>query len=334
MIGVMAYDGFLIGVGTSSLISISLGEKNPEQAESVLGNGVLLILTGSVLCIGAGAFFLDGILALSGSSVAILPSARKYLGIILLGILFSCISLGFNYFIRAEGRPDYAMFSMIIGAVLNIILDWLFIMVFPIGIAGVAIATTFSQIAASIWVVRFYLNRKGNLRIHVRKFFPRKEIVKQILIIGASPFVIKISFTVILIIMNRVIHIYGGDIAISAVRIFFSLDSLIYLTLLGIGEGLQHLGAREYSRVIYAVRLAMASTIGFFLITFTTIMIFPHPLVHLFNTTSTELIDITARGMCLGYWGLPVATVYIITRFTDRVKVTVRVCCDGAVLSS
>ena len=320
MMAVIAY-GILVGVGSSSLISIFLGEKNIEKAESVLGNGVLLILAGGLLCALAGAFSLDAVLKLSGASEYILPYGRTYLGIILFGIPFSSISFGFNYFIRAEGRPDHAMFTLIIGAVLNIILDWLFIIVFSMGIAGAAFATVLAQVAASCWVFSFYFGHKGNLQIRLMALFPRKEIMKKILIIGASPFLMEMTFTVILILFNRVIYAYGGDIAISAVGIFFSLDSLLFLPVLGIGEGLQPLvgynyGARVYSRVIHAIKLAMMSAVGFFLISFTIIMLFPYPLVHLFNTTSKELIDLTIRGMRLGYMGLPVAGVTIITSFT------------------
>lgn len=320
MMAVIAYS-ILVGVGSSSLISIFLGEKNVKKAESTLGNGVLLILTGGIFCAAAGAFFLDGVLNLSGSSAIILPYARKYLGIILFGIPFSCMSMGFNYFIRAEGRPDYAMFTLIIGAVLNIILDWFFIMVFSMGISGAALATVIAQLAASLWASSFYFLQRGNVRIHVRNLIPQWDIFKRILVIGASPFFMEITFTFILIILNRVIYKYGGDMAISAVGIFFSLDSLLFLPVLGIGEGLQPLvgynyGARIYSRVIHAIKLSLIAAVGFFFVSFFIIMLFPHPLVHLFNTTSEDLIRLTIRGMRLGYMGLPMAGITIITSFT------------------
>jgi putative MATE family efflux protein len=229
--------------------------------------------------------------------------------------------MGFNYFIRAEGRPDHAMFTLIIGAVLNIILDWLFIIVLSMGIAGAALATVIAQMAASLWAASFYFRRRGNVRIYVRSLFPKWEILRRILVIGASPFLMEITFTFILILMNRVISAYGGDLAISAVGIFFSLDSLLFLPVLGIGEGLQPLvgynyGAKVYARVIHAVKLALWGAIGFFLLSFTIIMVVPEPLVHLFNTTNNELISMTVRGMRLGYMGLPMVAIAIIGSFT------------------
>lgn len=320
MMGVIAYC-ILVGVGSSSLISIFLGEKKTGKAEDVLGNGILLIILGGILCSLGGAFSLDGILRVSGASSSILPYARTYLGTILWGIPFSSISMGFNYFIRAEGRPDHAMFTLIIGAVFNIILDWLFIIVFSMGIAGAALATVIAQMAASLWAASFYFRHRGNVRIYVRSLFPKWEILKKILVIGASPFLMEITFTFILILMNRVMRAYGGDMAISAVGIFFSLDSLLFLPVLGIGEGLQPLvgynyGAKVYARVIHAVKLALLGAIGFFLLSFTIIMVVPEPLVHLFNTTNNELISMTVRGMRLGYMGLPMVAIAIIGSFT------------------
>ena len=311
----------LVGVGSSSLISISLGRQDTERAGKVLGNGILLLVAGTLLYVLVGARFLERILMLSGASRSLLPFSKVYLTIILWGIPFSNISMGFNYFIRAEGRPDYAMFTLIIGAVLNIILDWLLIMVFSMGIAGAALATVIAQMAASFWVISFYLFRRGNIRIGWRSLAPMIKIIGKIIVIGASPFLMEVTFTFILVLMNRVIRTYGGDMGISAVGIFFSLDSLLFLPVLGIGEGLQPLvgynyGARIYSRVIHTVKLALIAAIGFFLLSFTVIMVFPYPLVHLFNTTSEDLIKLTVRGMRLGYMGLPVAAVGIVASYT------------------
>jgi len=320
MITVMSF-GILVGVGSSSLISIFLGERKKDQAELVLGNALTLLVTGSLFLMAGGYFLGEKILLLSGASRTIIPSALSYMGIIILGIPFSSLSFGFNYFIRAEGHPRYAMFTLILGALLNMILDAVLILHFSMGLRGAAIATVISQLVASVWVCLFYLYSRGALSIIKENLKIRWEITRRILTIGFPPFLLEMTFVLMLALINRVIHYYGGDIGISAVGIFFSLDSLLFLPVIGIGEGVQPLigynfGSGDHARVVHAVKLALLWAFTFFFVSFTIMMLFPGQLVSLFNRESVELMEMATRGMRIAYLCLPLLSVTIITSFT------------------
>jgi putative MATE family efflux protein len=313
--------GILVGVGSSSLISIFLGEKRKDKAEKVLGNALTLLILGSVFMIITGFLFGEKILLLSGASQNIIPHALKYMNIIIWGVPFALMSFGFNYFIRAEGHPRYAMFTLIFGAILNTILDAVFILHFSMGLKGAALATVLSQLASALWVILFYINSKGALRITRKNMLLKGEITRRIIAIGFPPFLLEMTFVIVLSLLNKVIRSYGGDLAISAVGIFFSLDSLLFLPVIGIGEGVQPLigynyGSGDHHRVVHAIKLAMLWAFGFFFLSFSVIMLFPEPLVSLFNRDNVELMEMTVRGMRIAYLALPLLSVTIITGST------------------
>lgn len=320
MITIMSF-GILVGVGSSSLISIFLGEKRKDKAERVLGNALTLLLLGSALLMALGIFSGEYILSISGASDSIVPHALSYMNIIIAGIPFASMSFGFNYFIRAEGHPRYAMFTLVFGAVLNTLLDALFIIKFSMGLQGAALATVLAQSASALWVILFYLNSKGALSISRRNMLIKWDISKRIFAIGFPPFMLEMTFVIILALLNRTIHYYGGDLGISAVGIFFSLDSLLFLPVIGIGEGVQPLigynfGSGNHDRVVHAIKLALLWAFGFFFLSFSIIMLFPAPLVSLFNRDNAELMRMTVRGMRIAYLALPLLSVTIITSFT------------------
>jgi putative MATE family efflux protein len=243
------------------------------------------------------------------------------MNIIIWGVPFALMSFGFNYFIRAEGHPRYAMFTLIFGAILNTILDAVFILHFSMGLKGAALATVLSQLASALWVILFYINSKGALRITRKNMLLKGEITRNIIAIGFPPFLLEMTFVIVLSLLNKVIRSYGGDLAISAVGIFFSLDSLLFLPVIGIGEGVQPLigynyGSGDHHRVVHAIKLAMLWAFGFFFLSFSVIMLFPEPLVSLFNRDNVELMEMTVRGMRIAYLALPLLSVTIITGST------------------
>jgi len=320
MITIMSF-GILVGVGSSSLISIFLGEKNREKAETVLGNALTLLISGSIFLMVAGYFMGDRILLFSGASPTIIPHALSYLDIIVMGIPFASMSFGFNYFIRAEGHPRYAMFTLVFGAILNTILDAILIIHYSMGLQGAAIATVISQFVSALWVSMFYIYSRGTLSIARKNLKLKWNIAKRILAIGFPPFLLEMTFVMVLALINRVIHYYGGDLGISAVGIFFSLDSLLFLPVIGIGEGVQPLigynfGSGDHDRVIHAIKLALLWAFTFFFMSFSIIMLFPEPLVGLFNKDNAELMAMATRGMRIAYLCLPLLSVTIITSFT------------------
>lgn len=312
--------GMLIGVGSSSQISRNLGKEDYKKARRVMGNGVMAIVFFSILVMAGGFYFMDDLMRLCGASDAVMPLTNEYMSIILWGVPFQLTSFCLNYFIRAEGHPRYAMWTLILGAVANVILDWVFIVHFKMGVAGAALGTVIGQFLASCWVMSFYLRKVGDLHFSVKCFKPDFPILKEMGAVGFPPAMMEMFFVIVMILFNRILVDLGGDMAISAMGIFFSLDSLIFLPVVGIGEGVQPIvgfnyGAGNYDRCRVAVKLALAAGMLFFLSTFAIAQIFPRQLAMLFNKDSEELITLTVRAMRIGYLGMPVASIAIITGF-------------------
>lgn len=296
----------LIGVGAGSLVSISLGERRRSRAERAMGNALLLLTGGGVLATVVGRLFSEEILALSGVTPTLLPMAKEYLGIVVWGIPLSAIGFGLNYFIRAEGSPRFAMFGLVLGAVMNILLDALFIFAFRMGIGGAALATVLSQGITALWSAWYYLARMGELRFRLRTLIPSPDILRRIVAVGLAPFLTEMSFTFILILFNRLLRRYGGDMAVSAMGIFFSLDSLFFLPVMGLAGGVQpiigyNFGARNYERVIRAVKIALVMAALFLGGSFLVVQMAPELLVRFFTTRDAELVRVTARWFRMAY---------------------------------
>ena len=313
--------GLLVGVGAGSLISISLGEKRRARAERAMGNAIMLLAGGAILLVLLGASFTKGILELSGASATLMPLCLEYMNIAVWGVFFSTLAFGLNFFIRAEGNPRYAMFTLIIGAGSNVVLDALFILVFEMGVGGAALATLLSQMISALWAALYYIRRMGTLRFRMKNLAPDWVIIRRILSIGSAPALTEVSFTYVLALFNRLLRFYGGDLAISAMGIFFSLDSLFFLPVLGLAGGVQPIisynyGAKDYDRVIRAVMAAIKIGALFFSVSFTLVMFFPAPLIRIFNSDDAELLALGVRGMRLGYSGIIFASVSLVASHT------------------
>jgi putative MATE family efflux protein len=318
-IALMAF-GLMVGIGSSSRVSILLGEKRVEEAEATAGTALFLNLFGGVFFPLLGLSSLDPILRLCGAAPSILPGARTYMGIILFGTLANSVSFGLNYLIRAAGSPKVAMGTQLLGAGANVLLDALFVMGLGWGIAGAAWATVLSQLLSLLWAGGFFLRGRASLalrRRHIR-FVP--AIVRRIVLVGFPPGLMELSFTLILVLINRSVLRYGGELALSAVGIVFALDSLLFLPIIGLGEGLQPLvgynyGAGLFDRVRRAVRLALRAGTTFFLCTFALVEIFPREMARLF-TSDPRLLDLSVRCLRLGYLGIPFVGLGIVAGFT------------------
>lgn len=307
----------LVGVGGASQISRFLGEGRRRDAEKVLGTALTLITAVSVILTAGGLFFLDELVALLGATPRLAPLTRVYTKIILWGLPFNLIGFALNYLIRAEGFPRRAMWTLVIGAAVNIALDWLFIARMGMGVAGAALGTSLAQVAAFIWVAAFYLSRRGLLRLSAPLMKPDWEIIRETLLVGLSPFCMELFYTLCMMLFNNIVKELGGDMAISAMGIFFCLDSLIYLPVFGIGEGLQPIvgfnyGARQFSRVKKAVLYAIAASTAYFILPFIGAEMMTRSMVTLFNADDEALISLTVRAMRLGYMGMPFAAAGII----------------------
>lgn len=312
--------GILVSVGASSLVSRTLGKGDKTRAEHVLSNATTMaVLVGFSLAL-TGFCFGEDLLRLFGASDEILHEALTYLRIIALGIPFLIVNFILNGLMRAEGAPKWAMGTMLVGTLTNIFLDWFFIVRLGWGVRGAAWGTTIAQAVAICWVAFFY-TRRSSLKIRKNLLSLRKDIVGPVLAVGFSPGLLELSFVILLVLLNHIMGALGGDLAIAAVGIFFSLDTLFYLPALGIGDGAQPLigfnyGAGRMDRVRQVVVLAIAAAATIFTLFWGVVEIFPEFLVEFFSKGDIELTAITVRGMRLGYMLLPFASLFIVASYT------------------
>lgn len=317
MLVIMAF-AMLIGIGANSLISIRLGEQKKGEAELILGNAMVLLAVAALTITTVGLIFLEPLLKAFGASKAVLPYAKDYLGIILWGTTAQTIGFGMNNFIRAEGNPRIAMFTMLIGAILNTILDPIFIFVFGWGIKGAAIATIISQTASAVWVLHHFIGGKSTLKVHMKNLKLHKEIVKKIVTLGAAPFMMQIAASLLNTILNKSLTAYGGDIAVSGMGIVSSIATLILMPIFGINQGSQPIigynyGALKFDRVKKALKLAIIAATAVSCIGFVTTRLFPTQLVALFSKEDESLLKFGARAISIYLAFLPIIGFQIVS---------------------
>lgn len=317
MILMMAF-GMLIGLGTTALVSIRLGQKKDEEAELILGNGFVLLVGITLSLSLIGLVFLRPILVLFGASTEVLPYATQYLRIILWGGVFQSLGFGLNNVIRAEGNPRIAMATMLIAALLNIILDPIFIFVLDMGIQGAAIATVIAQAVAAIWVLSYFFSKHSTLKIRRENLTLSFPIVKNILAIGSAPFSMQVAASVLTLIMNRSLYIYGGDLAISTMGIVNSLAMMILMPIFGINQGAQPIigynyGAKKFDRVKEALKLAIIAATAIVILGFTVTRLIPNELVALFNNDDQDLINMGSHAITVFFVFLPLIGFQIVS---------------------
>jgi putative MATE family efflux protein len=308
----------LIGLGATAVISISLGERRREYAERVFANALVLLLGVSILLTITGLAFLEPMLRLFGASDAIMVHARAYMEIILLGTPFMAVGFGLNHMIRGEGNPRMAMVTMLIGAVLNTILDPVFIFGFGMGVRGAAIATIISQFVTAVWVLAYFLGGKSHLRFRLANLRLSSEAMKRILTVGSAPFAMQLASSVLNGILNNRLQRYGGDTAISAMGIVYGIMTLLLMPLFGLNQGAQPIigfnyGARNYDRVKKTVLLAAGSATVYVLAGFALVQLFPRTLVMLFNTTDEALMSLGTHALRVFFLLLPLIGFQIIS---------------------
>ena len=244
----------LFEMGGAPLCSIARGAGNTKRAEKIMGNSAALLFYSSFLIMLVCYLFKKPILYLFGASDNTYAYADDYLSIYLLGTVFSMLGTGMNYFINSQGFPKVGMFTTLLGAVLNIILDPLFIFVFHMGIRGAAIATVIAQGASAVWVLRFLTGRKAILRIKRKNLRVEWRLFKEITALGMSGFIMSATNCLVQIVCNITLKSYGGDLYIGIMTILNSVREIISLPVNGITNGSQpvlgyNYGAREYGRV-------------------------------------------------------------------------------------
>ncbi len=301
--------GMLVGAGAASRISINLSKKNPERAEKILGNSFLLNIVLNLVFMTLLMIFLEPILMAFGASEDTFPYARDYLQVILPGNIFMTMTFSFNNMMRASGYPKKAMYTMLIGAALNIILDPIFIFVFGMGIAGVAWATVISMFIGMLFVMYHFTRKTTTLRLRRKNMRFERDILIAIVSIGLSPFLMQLAASAVAVLMNTSLKLYGGDLAIGAFGILNSMFMIIVMFVIGLNQGLQPIigynyGAETYSRVketfYYGIKIAtVVTSLGFVFG-----MFFPRLFAQAF-TSDVELLDLAENALRIAIVAFP-----------------------------
>ncbi len=302
--------GALIGMGASALVSIKLGEDKTDEARKIVGNAFSLCLIAAMIICGLGITFGTDILQWVGAEGRILSMAEDYLFWYFSMGFFAIISMAFSSLLRNDGQPKRVTYIMIFGGLLNIFLDWLFIVVIPWGLTGAAIATMLSQAATSILCLQHFFSDKSTLRIHWDSLKLKLDTCLQILKLGTSSLLMYMYLSVVLILHNKAFLMVGKPIHVAAYGIVSYTEAFFYLIFEGIALGTQPItsfntGAGLKDRVIKARNLAFAVTLAVALIGVTILYSLPDYVVYLFAGNNQLLQPVAINGMHLYFWGLP-----------------------------
>jgi putative MATE family efflux protein len=305
-----------IGIGGASIISRALGANDKERAEKAMGNIFSMVILISIIMSALGLVFTEPIIRLFGANNEILPFASSYIKIILVGVPFFTFAVAGNHIIRSEGNAKTAMIVMVLSAVLNVILDPIFIFGFHLGIEGAALATILSQLITFLYMVVYFYSPKSLLRFHLKNLKLDLPIIKETLAIGAATFARQVSMSVMTIILNRALNIYSGSLGIAAFGVINRLLIFTMMPMFGIIQGIQPIigfnyGAKRFKRVTQSLFLSIKITTYMATAAFFILMIFTEPLIKLFSSDA-DLIAITKPATRIVIMMLPLVGFQVI----------------------
>ncbi|MGL6174236.1 MAG: MATE family efflux transporter [Cellulosilyticaceae bacterium] len=298
----------LLGMGGAPLAAIKMGEGKNDEAEKIMTNSFTsLIIAGIVLTIGF-LIFKEPILWAFGASEGTIGFALDYLTIYLIGTLAVQISLGMNSFINTQGFARIGMMTVMIGAVINIVLDPVFIFGLNMGVKGAALATITAQFVSAAWVLVFLFGKKSILKIRKKYLLPDVKIILAIMALGISPFIMQATESLVLISLNNQLLKYGGDLAVGAMTIMSSVMQMIMLPIMGISQGAQPIlsynyGAKQMDRVQKTFKLQLIVCLIFTFVMWGLLMVFPEGFVSIFNN-KPELVQITSWSIRIYFGGI------------------------------
>ena len=323
--------GAAVGVGASTCISVKLGQRDYKTAEHLLGNTVTLNLIVGFLFMVVCLVFLDPILRFFGASDVTLPYARQFMVVILLGNMITHMYFGMNAVLRAAGKPRHAMYATLFTVGMNILLVIAFVWWFRWGIRGAALATITSQSLALCWQMWIFSDKKELLHLKRGIYKLKADLVRNIIAIGISPFLMNVTSCVIVIFMNNQFVRYGGDMAVGAYSIANSMAMVFFMFVMGVNQGMQPIvgynyGAEKFDRMMRCLWLAIAVATSILLVGWTLAMLFPYQIARIF-TTDAELLQLSTRGIRLDMLVFPIiASQAVITNFFQcigKVKISI-----------
>ncbi|MDE6434430.1 MAG: MATE family efflux transporter [Lachnospiraceae bacterium] len=289
----------LSGAGGAPLAAIALGKNDREKAERIMGNVVTMLLFFSIILVVGLYIFKVPVLYAFGASDATCPYGDAYLSIYLIGTLFVQITLGLNMFITAQGRSKTAMCTVLIGAVLNIILDPIFIFGFRLGVRGAAFATILSQLVSCIWVLKFLTSVQSTLRIKRSMMKPDMKQILSIMALGVSPFIMQVTECMISVVFNTNLQRYGGDLYVGSLIILQSVMQLITIPVNGFNQGVQPIvsynyGAGNKKRVKSIMTKLIVINVGYCVVFTMAVILFPGMFAAIF-TKDAALLALVKR---------------------------------------
>jgi len=289
----------LVGNGGAPLAAIALGKGDRERAERILGNGFMTLIGFSVALTTLFLFIREPFLYMVGASDATYPYANDYIVIYLLGTIFVQLTLGLNPFITCQGESRIAMMSIIIGAVINIVLDPILIFVFDMGVRGAALATVVSQAASAAWIVSFLCRKDVSLRIRRDRLRLNFGIILGVFALGVSPFIMNSTESLISIVLSSGLSRYGGDLYVGSLTILQSVMQLIAIPLGGFTGGVSpimsyNFGAGKPERVKAAFVRLLAIGFSYSALIALAAMVFPRSFARMF-TSNADLIELVGR---------------------------------------
>ena len=308
--------GMGIGIGGSSIISRALGANNSEKAFLTFGNQISLTVILAILFVTIGNVYSVPILNLFGAKGAILPIASEYFNIIIYGVPFLAFAMMGNPTIRAEGKPKFAMYAMMVPAVLNILLDILFIKIFDWGMWGAGLATSIAYASCGLYILYFFLSSKSELKIIPKNFKLNFKIVLEIFQLGGVSIVRQGAISILMIVLNFSLYKYGGEIAIAIFGIINRVLMFAYSPIIGISQGFLpvagfNIGANKNKRVQQTIKKSIwfGTIIG--TLVFIGIFLFKEELIWIF-TNDTTLLDKTPNAMFIVFLATPIITMQLI----------------------
>lgn len=298
----------LVGAGGAPLAAIALGKQDKEEAEKILGNGVTILLIFSLVLPVVFYAIREPMLYLFGATENTIGYAMDYLSIYLLGTVFVQISMGLNQFISSQGQAKVAMLSVMIGAVINIVLDPIFIFGLGMGVKGAAIATVTSQAVSAIWIFRFLRSEKSAIRIKKETLRLDRRIVGMIAALGVSPFLVRLTESLIEIVFNNTLKRYGGDMYVGAMTICLSVLQMVFIVIQGFTTGVQPIvsynyGARKFDRMRKACKNMIIVTFIASSVACLGVVLFPGIFARIF-TTEAALIELVKRVLPIFFAGI------------------------------
>jgi len=302
--------GMTIGIGGASLISRRMGERNTEGASLTLGNAVFLGIITGVACMVAGLIFLEPLLRVFGATDELMTPAKAYIMVILLGSPAITFSMVASSSARAEGNAKVAMTTMLIGAGLNIALDPIFIIVLNQGVRGAAIATVLSITASCVFLLRYYMGGKSEIKFGLHHMRLKSDVIREIFSVGMSDFARTAAMSFTTMLFNHILGGFGnGTLPIATFGVIFRVLSFVFMPMIGIAQGAQPIlgfnyGAKQFKRVRNSFRLANWSATAISIVGFLFFFIFPTPILRIFST-DPELIAMGKDAMRMLVIGLP-----------------------------